>query len=299
MTKSLLLNDHTTCVRGMSVLLIAIFHVLLEWGDMPRYINLTGSVCVAAFLFLSGYGIHESYKKKGLNGYWLKRFKRIILPYTLFITVLIPFNPDFELKNYLLDIAYIRSSYWFIEFVVWNYLVYWIAQRFFSKHIYVVFLLFGLFSLNMLMQIEAEQSFSFVAGIFVSEHIGKIRQTARRQINKVVVFFFLLGFFFLALKEIPFIHSFKGTLPYNYILLMIKLPLAIPLIFLPVYIPFLLRSRLLYISGISSLEIYLVHMALIKCIDASYLWLALYLLFTVVLTYLFYQVNKLILRYVG
>lgn len=162
--ESLLQRKQTTCVRGISVLLIAIFHILLEWGNMPRYINLTGSVCVAAFLFLSGYGIHESFKKNGLNKYWLKRFKRIILPYTLFITVLIPFNGNFEWNEYILDITYIHSSYWFIEYVVWNYVVYWFAQRFCSRHIYVVFLVFGLFSLNVLMQIEAEQSFSFGGG---------------------------------------------------------------------------------------------------------------------------------------
>lgn len=69
--ESLLQRKQTTCVRGISVLLIAIFHILLEWGNMPRYINLTGSVCVAAFLFLSGYGIHESFKKNGLNKFGL------------------------------------------------------------------------------------------------------------------------------------------------------------------------------------------------------------------------------------
>ena len=151
-TSVLFQRSHTTCVRGICVLLIAIFHVLLTWDGMPRYINLIGSVCVAAFLFLSGYGIHESYKKSGLTNYWFKRFKRIIIPYTLFITVLIPFTDDFSWRDYVLDITYFHSSYWFIEFIVWNYAVYWIAQRFFQKHLLLVFLLFGILFLNVLMQ---------------------------------------------------------------------------------------------------------------------------------------------------
>lgn len=292
--KTLFLYDHTTCVRGISVLLIAIFHVLLEWGDMPRYINLTGSVCVAAFLFLSGYGIHESFKKNGLCKYWQKRFKRIILPYTLFVTALIPFRHNFEWSDYLLDITYIHSSYWFIEYIVWNYLVYWIAQRFFSKYINIVFLVFGLFSLNMLMQIEAEQSFSFWGGYICSEHIKKIHSLTNYKIKKIVVFSFCLGSFFLLLKEIPCIHTFKGTLPYNYILLMIKLPMAIPLLLLPAYFPFLIRSRLLYLSGISSLEIYLIHLALLDYIDTSYYRLILYVVSTIILTYLFYKINMIL-----
>lgn len=290
-------RNHTNCVRGLSVLLIVVFHVLLTWDGMPRYINLTGSVCVAAFLFLSGYGIHESYKKSGLAHYWTKRFKRIILPYTLFITVLIPFTSDFSWKDYLLDITYIHSSYWFIEFIVWNYLVYWIAQRFFPNHLWLLFLLFGLFALNILMQIEAEQAFSFAAGVWASQHIGRLRGMGYRKLTALTVGCFLFGLFFLLLKEIPAIHSYKYTLTYHYILLCIKLPMAIPLVMLPLFMPILLRSRLLYLAGISSLEIYLVHMALIDIIEMNYLYLLFYVLLTVVITYLFYHVNQFILQW--
>lgn len=294
-TASLLQREQTNCLRGIAILLIAIFHVLLWWGGMPRYINLTGSVCVAAFLFLSGFGIHESYKKTGLKHYWHKRFKRIILPYTLFITVLIPFNGDFHLKDYLLDVTYIHCSYWFIEFLVWNYLVYWIAQRFFPNHLLLVFLLFGIFALNVLMQIEAEQAFSFAAGVWASEHIDKLRKTNSRRLMAFAAVCFLFGFLFLLIKEIPSVHAYRGTLVYNYLLLCIKLPMAVPLLLLPPSI--LLRSRLLYLSGISSLEIYLVHLALIDMIQSDYLNLLCYLLLTIVLTYLFYRLNQFILRW--
>ena len=299
-TSTLLQRSHTTCVRGICVLLIVIFHVLLNWDGMPRYINLIGSVCVAAFLFLSGYGIHESYKKSGLTNYWFKRFKRIIIPYTLFITALIPFTDDFSWRDYLLDITYIHSYYsyyWFIEFLIYNYAVYWIAQRFFPKHLLLVFLLSGIFFLNVLMQIEAEQAFSFVAGVWASQHIERIREMEARKVVAFTIVCFLFGLFFLLLKEIPSVHSYKGTLPYNYILLCIKLPMAVSVLVFPLLMPILLRSRILYLSGISSLEIYLVHLALIDMIDMNYLNLFYYVCLTVVLTYLFYQVNQFILRW--
>ena len=296
-TSVLFQRSYTTCVRGISILLIAIFHVLLTWDGMPRYINLTGSVCVAAFLFLSGFGIHESYKKYGLTNYWFKRFKRIILPYTLFITALIPFTDDFSWKDYLLDITYLHSSYWFIEFVVWNYVVYWIAQRFFQKHLLQVFLLFGILFLNVLMQMEAEQAFSFVAGVWASQHIERLRGIEVSKVMFFTIVSFLFGFFFLLLKEIPSVHSYKGTLLYSYILLCIKMPMAISLIVLPFFIPILLHFRLLYLAGISSLEIYLVHLSMLDMIDMNYLNLFYYVCLTVLLTYLFYQVNQFILRW--
>ena len=296
-SRHILQRNQTNSIRGILVLLIAVFHVLLEW-DAPRYFNLTGSVCVAGFLFLSGFGIHESYKNNGLRHYWKKRLKRIILPYTLFITVLLPFH-SFILKEYLLDITYIHSSYWFIEYLVWNYLVYWIAQRFFSKYLYVVFLLFGLVGLNVFMQLEAEQSFSFVSGVLVSSHIEKIRSIDSKKITNFVIAAFLFGLFFLLLKEIPAIHAYKGTTIYNYLLLLIKLPMAVPLLVLPLYIPLLLRSRILYLCGISSLEIYLVHLALIDYALMDYIHIIIYVVSTILLTYLFYQINnKVIIRWI-
>lgn len=293
-TNHILQRNQTNFIRGILILLIAIFHVLLEW-DVPRYFNLTGSVCVAGFLFLSGFGIHESYKKNRLDNYWKKRLKRIILPYTLFITILIPFH-SFNLKDYLLDITYIHSSYWFIEYLVWNYLVYWIAQRFFSKYLFIVFLLFGLIGLNVFMQMEAEQSFSFVLGVFASYHIEKIRSIDNKKITFFVATSFLFGLFFLLLKEIPAVHAYKGTVTYNYILLMIKLPMAIPLLISTLYIPVLLRSRLLYMCGISSLEIYLVHLAMISLVKTDCFYVLFYIILTIVFTYLFYQFNNRIIN---
>ena len=61
-TTSFLQRDYTNCLRGIAAVIIVVFHVLITW-DCPRVVNLPGSVAVALFLFLSGFGIHESYKK--------------------------------------------------------------------------------------------------------------------------------------------------------------------------------------------------------------------------------------------
>ena len=146
-------------------------------------------------------------------------------------------------------------------------------------------------------QIEAEQAFSFVAGVWASQYIERLRGVEARKVIAFTIASFLFGLFFLLLKEIPSVHSYKGTLLYNYILLCIKMPMAISLIVLPLFIPILLHFRLLYLAGISSLEIYLVHLSMLDMIDMNYLNLFYYVCLTVLLTYLFYQVNQFILRW--
>ena len=148
------------------------------------------------------------------------------------------------------------------------------------------------------MQLEAEQSFSFFAGILASHNIERLRTTESKWFYKVATYSFLIGVFFLLLKEIPWVHSYKGTLIYHYILLMIKLPIAIPILILPTIFPLLIKSRLLYLCGISSLEVYLVHLALLDYCQMNCISLFFYLLFSILLIYFFYQFNQLLMRYI-
>ena len=40
-----------------------------------------GGIGVALFLFLSGYGLNESYKAHVLKLFWIKRITKVLLPY--------------------------------------------------------------------------------------------------------------------------------------------------------------------------------------------------------------------------
>jgi hypothetical protein len=102
----------------------------------------------------------------------------------------------------------------------------------------------------------------------------------------------MTGLFFLLLKEIPAVHALKYTLTYHYILLMIKLPLAVPLLLLPSLLPRLCKSRLLWLSGIASLELYLVHMPMVNATAHDWFRLVMFIVLTVVLTWAYYQVNN-------
>ena len=80
---------------------------------------------------------------------------------------------------------------------------------------------------------EAELSFSFFAGMLVSDNIEKVHHLSYKKVSNLFFYSFAIGLFFYLSKAIPVIHQYKGTLPYHYILLFIKLPLAICCILYP------------------------------------------------------------------
>ena len=288
-------QKETTSVRGMAILMIAIFHLFIAW-EWPRVVNLPGSVGVAAFLFLSGYGINESYKKTGLKEYWRKKLRRVMIPFWLFVTILFFFKQTSNWHDYLLEVAFIKSDYWFIPYLVWCYLLYWIVQRFFSHWLILLFIVAGIIGLNLLYQIAAEQSFSFFAGVMASRNINKIRQMSERKLYQINGCLLTVGVIFLLIKEIPVVHNFRGTFIYNYLLLPIKLSLGILMTLLPTLWKWMTKSRFLYLCGISSLEIYLVHMALVNYTGTSWHDILTFIAITTTGTWLFYKLNQRIIK---
>lgn len=288
-------QKETTSVRGVAILTIAIFHLFIAW-EWPRVVNLPGSVGVAAFLFLSGFGINESYKKTELKGYWRKKLRRIMIPFWLFVTILFFVRQTFNWHDYLLEVAFIKSDYWFIPYLVWCYLLYWIVQRFFSHWLVLSFIVAGIIGLNLLYQMAAEQSFSFFAGVMASRHINKVRQLSERKLYQISGCLLTVGVIFLLIKEIPVVHNFRGTFIYNYLLLPIKLSLGILMTLLPTLWKWMTKSRFLYLCGMSSLEIYLVHMALVNYTGTSWHDILTFIAITTTGTWLFYKLNQRIIK---
>lgn len=277
----------TNSLRGVAILIITAFHVILYYDISPVF-NVFGSVAVAVFLMLSGYGINESWKKHGLKHYWLKKVRRVVLPYWLFLLVVAAVSRKLVWRDFLLDISFIHSSYWFIEYLVRCYVVYWVARKFFPRHAMAVLLAFGLLSLHLFMQIEAEQSFSFFLGVVASEQKERLYAWKPATVRHLFWGSLGVGMFFYLFKAIPAIHQFKGTWGYVYLLVPIKLSWGISLVLAPYYLPAITRSGFLHVLGRCSLELYLVHMALLPCLVFGVHGALLYVALTVVLTALFY-----------
>ena len=168
----ILSHDNTDAIRGVLSLGIVVFHVILSQNVSPIF-NLWGGLFVAIFLILSGYGINESYKKNGLEGYWQKKYNKIILPLFIFVCSYNFVWQEGSLQNCIEELLYIKPTFWFVFHLLKCYFFYWVVMRFVrDEWRSLVFVIGAFICLNTMphgLNLEPEQSFSFLTGVFLSK----------------------------------------------------------------------------------------------------------------------------------
>ncbi len=258
MNGHILSRDNTLWMQGVSALLIMLMHFVMQIDGYPRILNILGSIGVAVFLFVSGYGLNESYKIHGIKGFWRKRLVRVILPCWAVYLLQLPYREHFDAGALLHNLTFTGSDLWFVDCILRWYLVYWIARSFIPK--YTTPLLFAFAVCNIFQQqLYSEQAFSFVCGYLASLHIDRLSRMGRTRILRYSGIAVAYGIAFYLLKQMPCIQQVKGTLPFNLILLNIKLPLAAGVIALPYLVPAVRKGGILQKFGKISYELYIVH----------------------------------------
>lgn len=115
-------RNFTDSLRGIAILLVITSHIAGAIGT--NLCTPLGGIGVALFLFLSGYGLNESYKAHGLKLFWIKRITKVLLPYFIIETIAAYFKQDFNITTYILDITGIKTAYWYIAFLFKNNTLY-------------------------------------------------------------------------------------------------------------------------------------------------------------------------------
>lgn len=92
MSEHILSRQNTQWMQGISALMIMLMHFVMKTGDYPSFLNILESLGVAVFLFISGFGINESYKANDLKGFWQKRVTRVMLPCWIVYLFMLPFT---------------------------------------------------------------------------------------------------------------------------------------------------------------------------------------------------------------
>lgn len=69
-------------VRFICAIIILMTHIQsrIKLECVGMYISVACQIAMFAFLFLSGYGLVQSYYTNGLNQFWEKKFKKIYIP---------------------------------------------------------------------------------------------------------------------------------------------------------------------------------------------------------------------------
>lgn len=241
-------------------------------------------------MFISGFGINESYKKSGLTGYWRKRIVRVAIPYWIIILMKLPFAEHFDISKLLYNLLFTNSELWFVDFIVRWYIIYWAARKFLPIHTTKILAVFAV-GFIFTQQLMSEQAFSFFCGYLVSQHYEKIKQLSRNKILKFTIAAFAYGTLFMLVKEIPFVRRYIGTLPFNFILLNIKLPLAVAIITAPHIFPVFKKMKPVTWFGKISYEIYIVHYNFMPLIT-GFLSIVKYIAISTVIATVFNKINN-------
>ena len=306
----MLSRTNTQALKGFAIIAIIILHILWEF-EAPRFFNVWDAPFVTVFLILSGYGLEESFRKNGLNGYWQKRIEKVVLPFMFFVCVynnIFPFffsdgmfPLDDAMHRCLDELLYVSPMFWFVFFIMKCYTVYWIGTRFMSERLRLLFFTFcAVVFLNIQApsgHLEAEQSFSFLAGVLISINKHRMEALSDKEIKRWMFLLLFIAAVFIGLKTIPQIHELKGSIAYNYLLCPIRLSLG--LAYIPLFTMFHPnRISLLRVAGKYSLEIYIAHMPFVSLINGDALSTVIFFAcsafaFTILLVYRRYVDKKL------
>ena len=81
-------QDYTQMLKGIAIIIIMLGHCSGLWV-CGRLLTPFGGIGVSLFLIMSGYGLNESYLKRGLGGFWKKRFSKVYIPYIIAALILV------------------------------------------------------------------------------------------------------------------------------------------------------------------------------------------------------------------
>lgn len=226
------------------------------------------------FLILSGYGINESFKKKGLQGYWKNKAIRILIPYALWS--LLYLGVAFAMgREYIFPLRY-----WYLEWLFVWYVLFFVAKMILlnKKSEYALLICTPVLFLTFPC-LYAEQALSFIIGVLISSNKEELSsELSNKRCLTIGIVLFLFATIFLSIKQLPTVREYgEDSLLMKLIQLGIKLPYALSLIaILQVVYSNNIFFKVLTFFGTISLELFLVQMLFYSEINHSFSNLIIY-----------------------
>lgn len=296
----------TTSIKGIAILLVIIAHVGHGGFGVRLFVPL-GCFGVSVFLILSGYGLMESYRRSGLDSFWRKRMIRILLPYLLWICA---YSIYLFVSHAPISLNDIR--YWFVEFIIIWYFAFYCSLRFCPKHKYLILFVFALSLFLFQNNLQAQQSISFIIGVLISDYKDRIMTIKPRKmliIGCLCLSFGLLAFCLrqwiiitdsgipvTGIKDLLVSKTIeKSDILGKLIQIITKVPVALFIIIIMHKIHIGDR-KLSYKIGLISYELYLVHFPLYSSISNNIVYLVLFVIETIIMSYLLYRANNAIIK---
>lgn len=272
--------SQTNSIRGLAILMVILMHSSCNFG--LRIFTPFGGIGVALFLILSGYGLTESYKRKGLQFFWKSKFNKIWIPYAIVLSVCTIWSSSFK-PYVIVQYCLIDSPFWYISFLFYNYILFYVCHKyeFLYKYRFAIFLVFAFILFAFDTRIRAEQCLCFVTGMWISDYKKMVYKFLlnKNTVLCTIILLFGISASALFLKQLP---TFRGQMEHvrlfqNIIELLIKYPFAIATIVVFTTSIFdriqrsqLIGNRFLGFCSKISLELYIIHFSLLDILNKEY-----------------------------
>ncbi len=142
----------TEQIKGLAILMVILGHLNTEFYDW-RFMQPFGSMGVALFLFISGYGLTKSFENKRLDGFFKKRITAVLIPYSVVTVLWIIVDYLSGIKHStatillaVLGLDFSRSvdeTMWYISFIIIWYVAFYLTFRFVKRDLLKIAALFS------------------------------------------------------------------------------------------------------------------------------------------------------------
>ncbi len=303
-------------LKGIAIILVIFGHLSADKIIHAKDLLYVGSQGVTLFLLLSGFGLTKSYIKNGIDKKTVfRRFKRILIPYSMVTTLwviidIFVYHKNYSIQTVIMAIAgfdfnrKIDASMWYISFILLWYLFFFIIFLLPMKKIFkIIMLVFVayLFRFHPVSKYTHEVSYqwglnaiSFPVGAFLGMYMEDIaKKISKKHMNYIYAFVGIMSL-------VTYVYLFKDRELNINKFTITNLSFAVMIIILVGFVNMKgYRSKLLGFIGFYSYEIYLLEAALmwkyriIRNLQTTSTWLFLivYFLSLFVLSYI---LNKII-----
>lgn len=290
----------TAILKGIAILYVVVGHIGQVIPGLRVFTPL-GAMGVGIFLLCSGYGIEKSFSKNGRKHYWYKRLINVWLPYAIIELLVLPLNWNLGqavVEDFLL-IHPLHPFGWYMRYLFVWYILYY-AYSFARKYLLHLLVATGIIIWASLDSLHAQNAFSFAIGV------GLARMNSLDAILKkrYVWIGLMVSAVLFVVRDYTKNHYHDIHLLWNTVSLVYNFALVMTSV---IGYKVLSNAKVkllykgLYIIGVFSYELYLVHGYAYQILvsPANILMVTEFAALCIVATYFLNKINRLIIAMIN
>ena len=124
------------------------------------------------FLILSGYGLSESYKRKGVDSFWKKKIIHILFPWWIIYFLFLQDWNHINGWDILGNMTLLDTTCWYLQYLFLWYIIFYVTHKYQILHEkrYIIMSLVAFVIFSCWGNIQAEQAVTFIIGMWISEN---------------------------------------------------------------------------------------------------------------------------------